>query len=94
MKTTSLTQRDIDPYVMDRLAIFNYMVSNWDWSIAGQHNVEVIKPVNNNSAGLGKAIPYDFDLTGVVNAEYAVPPPSLGIKDIRERLFLGVCSCL
>ena len=91
VKTTNLTKRDIVPGMMDRLAIFNYMISNWDWSVAGQHNVVVIKPVKNNFGGSGIAIPYDFDLTGVVNAEYAVPPTDVGIANIRERLFLGIC---
>jgi len=91
VKTTTLNQKLIVPDVMDRLAIFNYMVSNWDWSIPGQHNVEVIKPMNYSDSGLGIAIPYDFDLTGIVNAEYAIPPPELGIETIRERLFSGIC---
>ncbi len=78
------------PAVMDRLAIFNYMVTNWDWSIPGQHNVEVIKPLSYNPDGLGVAVPYDFDLTGVVNADYAIPPPDLGIENVRQPIFNGV----
>lgn len=91
VKTPNLGQSHILPYVMDRLAIFNYMISNWDWSVTGQHNVAVIKPMNYENAGSGTAIPYDFDLTGVVNAGYAVPPPELKIENIRERLFSGIC---
>jgi hypothetical protein len=91
VKTTNLSQKDIVPEVMDQLAIFNYMVSNWDWSMPGQHNVAVIKPIGFDPSGLGIAIPYDFDLTGVVNADYAVPPPDIEIKNIRERLFFGIC---
>ena len=91
VKSTNIGQKNIFPDVMDRLAIFNYMVSNWDWSVPGQHNVAVIKPLNNDNSMLGIAIPYDFDLTGIVNAEYAIPPPDLGIENIRERLFSGIC---
>jgi hypothetical protein len=91
VKIASVNQSHIKPYAMDRLAIFNYMVTNWDWSIPGQHNVEVIKPMNNDPEGLGVAIPYDFDLTGVVNAEYAVPPPNLGIENVRQPIFSGIC---
>jgi hypothetical protein len=47
--------------------------------------------MNYSDSGLGIAIPYDFDLTGIVNAEYAIPPPELGIETIRERLFSGIC---
>ena len=91
MKGGALNQRHIMPAVMDRLAIFNYMVTNWDWSIPGQHNVEVIKPLSNNPDGLGVAVPYDFDLTGVVNADYAIPPPDLGIENVRQPIFNGAC---
>ena len=91
VKSAALHQKHIHPYVMDRLAIFNYMVSTWDWSIAGQHNVAVIKPLAQKMGDLGIAIPYDFDLTGVVNAEYAIPPPHLGIENIREPIFSGPC---
>jgi hypothetical protein len=89
--TKTLKQNHIIPQVIDRLAIFNYLVSNWDWSVLGLHNVEVLKPLSYNAAPLGISVPYDFDLTGIVNAEYAVPPPELGIQTIRERIFSGLC---
>jgi hypothetical protein len=87
----TLNQNHIMPKVIDRLAIFNYLVSNWDWSVPGQHNVEILKPLSYDAGPLGLAVPYDFDLTGIVNAEYAVPPPEIGIQTIRERLFSGLC---
>jgi len=91
IKLTKLSQRSIIPEVMARLAIFNYMVANWDWSIPGQHNVVVIKPLTLENAQFGVAVPFDFDLTGVVNAEYAITSPELGLQNIRERLFQGMC---
>jgi hypothetical protein len=90
VKVKTVDQRHIIPGLMDRVSIFNYMISNWDWSVPGQHNVAVIKPMNSDSQ-LGIAIPYDFDLTGIVNADYAIPPPEIGIKNVRERKFSGVC---
>lgn len=91
VKTTSLTQRDMIPETIDRVAIFNYMISNWDWSVPGQHNVDVVKSSRYDVSGLGMPVPFDFDLSGVVNAEYAIPPPGLGIANNRERLFTGIC---
>jgi hypothetical protein len=91
IETKTLNQKHLMPKVIDRLAIFNYLVSNWDWSVPGQHNVEMLKPLSYNAGPLGLAVPYDFDLTGIVNAEYAVPPPDIGIQTIRERLFSGLC---
>jgi hypothetical protein len=91
LKSTSLTQKNIVPSVIDRLAIFNYMVSNWDWSVPGQHNVAIIKSQKYDDPALGIAIPYDFDLTGVVNADYAIPPATMTITTNRDRLFSGIC---
>jgi hypothetical protein len=91
VNSNSVNQSHIIPSVMDRVAIFNYMVTNWDWSIPGQHNVEVIKPMSYNPEGLGIAVPYDFDLTGVVNADYAIPPPNLEIENVRQPIFAGSC---
>ncbi len=91
VKSPALKREDIEPVSMDRLAIFNYMIANWDWSIAGQHNVVVLAPKEYEAASQGIAIPYDFDLTGVVNADFAIPPPGKGIQTVRDRLFLGSC---
>lgn len=91
VKTTHLTQRDMVPSAIDRVAIFNYMVSNWDWSVPGQHNVDVLKASRFDVSELGIPIPFDFDLTGVVNADYAIPPPEMGIINDRDRKFTGIC---
>jgi hypothetical protein len=91
IKSRSLNQKSIFPKVMDRLAIFNYMIGNYDWAVPGQHNVLVIKPMVFESLGLGIAIPYDFDWTGLVNADYAIPAEIVGTQTVRERIFLGVC---
>lgn len=87
----ALNQNSITVRSMNRVAIFNYMIGNYDWSVQGQHNVKVIKTLNYDPSGLGLAIPYDFDLTGLVDASYAVPSSAMGIKSIRDRLFLGIC---
>ena len=36
-------------------------------------------------------IPYDFDVTGIVDAHYAVPPEQLGVRRITTRLYRGYC---
>lgn len=91
VKTKTLSQTHMFPAMIDRLAIFNYMVSNWDWSVPGQHNISVFTSVNPELSRLGIPVPFDFDLTGVVNAEYAIPPPGLGIETNRDRMFSGIC---
>lgn len=91
IKSPNLTQKNIIPATMDRMAIFNYMVGNYDWSIPGQHNVKVFKPISIIQSGLSIAIPYDFDWTGFVNPTYALPVEETGLENVRERLFTGVC---
>ena len=91
IKSKSLSQRHMFPAMIDRVAIFNYMVSNWDWSVAGQHNVLVLKSMNIGAEELGIPVPFDFDLTGVVNAEYSIPLPETGIETNRDRKFTGIC---
>lgn len=91
IKTPAVSQRQMNRNLFDRIAIFNYMVSNWDWSVPGQHNITVFNSLTPEFAGQGIPIPYDFDLAGVVNADYAIPPPGLGIETNRDRMFLGIC---
>jgi hypothetical protein len=92
VKLKTLNQKSIVPKIMDRLTIFNYMIGNYDWSVPGQHNVSVIKPLSfDPSGGLGIAIPHDFDWTGVVNPSYAIPTEEIGTENVRERKFFGIC---
>lgn len=91
VRTKTLSMRHMYPSLIDKIAIFNYMVSNWDWSVAGQHNVSVFTSLIPELAGQGIPVPFDFDLTGVVNADYAIPPPGLGIETNRDRMFTGIC---
>jgi hypothetical protein len=88
----ALNQKSIFPRVMDRIAIFNYMIGNYDWAVPNQHNIKVLKPLVMDPLNFASAVPYDFDFTGLVNASYAVPEDKItGTTNIRERIFLGVC---
>jgi hypothetical protein len=88
VKNPRINQKHIVPFVMDRVAIFNYMIGNFDWSVPGQHNIKVLKLPDEP---LGIAIPHDFDWSGVVNASYAIPAEVMGITNVRQRLFQGIC---
>jgi hypothetical protein len=75
--------------------VFQFMIGNTDWDAFTKapdeedccHNVVPIgsmtKPVY--------PVPYDFDWSGVVDARYAEPNPSLRIRTVRERLYRGLC---
>jgi hypothetical protein len=85
-----LSMRTVDREVMDRLAMFQYMIGNGDYSVTGRHNLKImaLEPPGPTSF---LPVPYDFDFTGLVNAQYAVPGEALGISSVRERYFLGPC---
>ena len=34
----------------------------------------------------------DFDFAGLVNAPYAEPNPKYDLKNVRQRLYLGLCD--
>jgi hypothetical protein len=91
VKSRTLNQKDIVPRIMDRLAIFNYMIGNYDWSVPGQHNILVLKTMVLDPYGLAIAIPHDFDWTGIVNASYAIPAEDVGTENVRQRVFRGIC---
>jgi hypothetical protein len=84
----SLSQKSMEPEYIDRMAIFNYMIGNTDWSVPNQHNCKIFSQPGSN---LGIIVPYDFDYSGFVDASYAIPHESLKIKSVRERLYLGLC---
>lgn len=65
--------------------VFQYFIGNTDWLIPTCKNSEVITLKD----GLMIPIPYDFDFSGMVDTDYAVPQSAFGLKDIKERYFLG-----
>lgn len=87
----TLTQKSIVPKVMDQVAIFNYMIGNYDWAVPGLHNIKVMKSRVLDSLQFGIAVPHDFDWSGLVNPAYAIPPEYIGIQTVRERRFDGIC---
>jgi len=68
------------------MAVFQYMIGNTDWADDAVHNVELVQ-----AYGAIRAVPYDFDFSGLVDAPYAIPDPRLGTKTVRERLYRGWC---
>tara|TARA_B100001758_G_C18010033_1_gene402585 strand:- start:224 stop:616 length:393 start_codon:yes stop_codon:yes gene_type:complete len=60
------------------------MIGNTDFSVAYQHNGKLLfvdKKI--------MPLPYDFDMSGLVNASYAVANETLGISSVRERKYRG-----
>ena len=78
-----------DPAYMTLVALYQYLIGNTDWSVWGQHNIQVFSDTATHKLF---AIPYDYDFSGTVNAPYAAPPEQLPIKTVRERLYRGYCQ--
>lgn len=67
------------------MSIFQYMIGNTDWSLEMARNIKIVQPV----AGTGTLVPYDFDFSGIVSPSYARVNTNIGLKTVKERLYLG-----
>jgi hypothetical protein len=68
--------------------LFQYMIGNTDYSIYELHNTVLISDSTAPSQAL--AIPYDFDWSGLVSANYAKPNPLMGTEKVTERVYRGL----
>jgi hypothetical protein len=68
--------------------LFQYMISNTDWSTTFLHNAKVMQMKESKDY---IPLAYDFDMAGFVDAPYAVVNESLSIANVKERLFRGFC---
>ncbi len=70
------------------MMLFEYMIGNTDFSIWALHNVRIVQKPDAHAA---IAVPYDFDLSGLVHAPYATPDRRLGLRSVVDRLYRGPC---
>ncbi len=87
-------KRTVHPLQQDNICsvqndFFQYMIGNTDFSVAYQHNEKLIFVTDRKAI----PIPYDFDMSGLVNANYAVVSQVQGevlsITKVTDRLFRG-----
>ena len=76
-------------------SVFQYLIGNTDFSpiraAEGEsccHNHVLI----GGETGDLLSVPYDFDMSGFVNAAYAVPNEKFRIRSVRTRLYRGRCA--
>lgn len=79
-------------------SVFQYLIGNTDFSpilgAAGEpccHNYVLLRP---EDEGVGEllAVPYDFDMSGIVHAKHATPNPRFKLRSVRQRLYRGRCA--
>ena len=71
-----------------KMAVFQYMIGNTDWSVEYQQNIILITDDTTNKP---YTVPKDFDHAGIVRAPYAKPAPELNMSSILERRYRGYC---
>jgi hypothetical protein len=92
-----LNNVDVDWYDQEHevlVALFQYLLGNTDRSLVVGDPGEVcchnVYPLQGEHTAL-LPIPYDFDVTGIVNPDYAEAPRQLGIRRLTQRLYRGAC---
>jgi hypothetical protein len=83
----SFDHQVLDTHKADVVALFQFMIGNTDWSIVRQRNTILLQ----TEEGKQLPVPYDLDMSGLVDAPYAGPPPTLPIDDVKDRYYLGFC---
>lgn len=85
----------LQPDYTNLVAIFQYLIANTDFAptigSAGQmccHNFSLFSTEND----VHYSVPYDFDMSGWVNASYATPNPKLRLDSVEDRLYRGFCA--
>ncbi|MBT8064413.1 MAG: hypothetical protein KJN94_05300 [Gammaproteobacteria bacterium] len=99
LRIPKLRSTMLEPALSSEFALFQYLISNVDWAaLSGPdpneccHNVKLIGKKELEAGDRVYPIPYDFDSSGLVNADYAVPPQGLPINSVTQRLYRGYCS--
>ena len=87
--------QQIDAAAGGQFAVFEYMISNYDWSMRAApqgeeccHNGRLLA----GASGGFIPVPYDFDFSGLVSAPYAGPPEGIPIDNVRQRNYRGYCA--
>ncbi|MEO0473440.1 MAG: hypothetical protein AAF206_27760 [Bacteroidota bacterium] len=87
VEVKNIHPRDCQPHNEVLVSLFAFMIGNTDWSIPNLHNVKMVQPLEVGKGPI--AVPYDFDWSGIINAPYANPNPTLGLDDVTDRLYRG-----
>lgn len=91
----SVTKQKLHPARTDsqafyKMAIFEYMIGNTDWSVQYMQNIKLIVK-DTSGTDVPVVVPYDFDMSGWVDAPYAKPADELFLSSVKTRRFRGYC---
>ena len=93
VEVPGVSMASLDSQQLATVFTFQYLIGNTDWSLVMAdtddtccHNGDLF-----DIGGARYFVPYDFDLSGLVNTRYAKPDPSLRIRRVTQRLYRGYC---
>jgi hypothetical protein len=96
LHVTAVKFAQLDQAQTALVELFEFLIGNNDYSVLkgpdGEECCHNTQPLAVDEAGLRLPVPYDFDMSGLVNAGYASPPHHLPIRDVRERYYQGLCQ--
>ena len=79
---------------MNLNTVFHYLISNVDFSTFAASEDESCchnQVLFGEEDGPYFSIPYDFDMSGFVSADYATPNPRYGLRRVTQRYYRGHC---
>lgn len=84
-----VSTNELDRENFKKMSVFQYMMGNLDWNIEMGKNIILFRP---DDASLNTcAVPYDFDFSAFVDAEYSV---TSGLREDNiksRRKYQGIC---
>jgi hypothetical protein len=92
LKVGQLDLNSVEPPELAIMELFQFMIGHTDWSAVYLHNIFLIHQTDAQANGGVTAVPFDFDFSGLVSAQYATPDATMPIRNIRQRLYRGLCS--
>lgn len=76
---------DFAPKAEVTQSLFQYLIGNTDWDIAGSRNLKTFETATGDVIPIG----YDFDFSAWVAAPYAIPRKEVGQHSVQQRVYLG-----
>jgi len=97
LKLESVRYASLDHPKTAVVQLFQFLIANNDYSVLKRrrdddccHNIQVLGYKDSEAGRV--PVPFDFDMSGLVNAGYAAPPSQVPVRDVRERYFYGLCQ--
>jgi hypothetical protein len=94
IETSRVGFPDLNPDYTNLASVFHYFIGNTDFSPIA---TAIDKNCCHNHSLFGNegekiySVPYDFDMTGFVNAPHARPNPRFKLRNVRDRRYRGRC---